>query len=322
MKKLNIVLMIGLICALAVGCSSGELQALKEQNASLKKQATEAEGQKLKPMSWYKSEEFSQALVVLDEFIETNSARLGIANTDILQLVRLEKVSERCYLAAYMIAPLAPLTNNFYALVDIEKGECAQINLDSIDYISEVTYDKDYITFHCEGNNVMNGFRQFPHNKKYDIAKNEVNDEYLYKSLKHSESEIRLGNSMNKVGLDKITENNKAILFDFGQTDGTVMAGGMFCPAIKTGLKQDGNYEDRTLYVDFEALVLSKEAQKQIMDLEKLDYISDVSIRDYKDVHDNPHVAVYFKFEGMQEYSCKFQEDSSNGFMDFTLMLK
>lgn len=322
MKKLKIAIIMGLVCALAVGCSGGELQALKEQNASLKKQVAEAEGQKLQPMSWYKSEEFSQALMVLDGFIETNSAKLGIANTDTLQLLRLDKVSDRYYLAAYMIAPLHPLTNNYYALVDMEKGECKEINLDSIDYVSEVTYDKEFITFHYEGNNVMNGFREFPHIKKYDIVKNEVTTEYPYKSLKFSESEVRLGNSINRVGLDKVTENNKAILFDFGQTDGTVLAGGMLCPAIKAGLKQDGNQEDRTLYVDFEALVLSKEAQKQIMDLKKLDYISDVSIRDYKDVHDNSHVAVYFKFKDVQEYNCKFQEDSSSGFMDFTLILK
>ena len=322
MKKLYIALAIGLICSLTTGCSSGETQTLKEQNDSLKKQVTELEEQKLQPASWYKSEEFSQALKLVDEFIEINGGQLGIANNDTIQMIRLDKVSGRYFLAAYMIAPLYPLTNNLYALVDMEKEECTHINLDSVDYINEVTYDKDFISFYCGGQNIMNGFREFPHFKKYDIAKNQVTTEYIYKSLQFSESEIRLGNGVNKVGLDKVTENKKAILFSFNQIDGTVLAGGMFCPTIKTGLKQDGSQENRTLYVDFEALVLSKEAQKQIMDLKNLDYISDINVRNYKDVHDISHVAVYFKFKDVKEYSCSFQEDGSNGFMDFTLTLK
>lgn len=322
MKKLNIVLMLGIICALAIGCSSGEFQALKEQKVSLEKKVSELEEQKLQSESWYKSEDFDRALKLLDESFETNASKLGIAEFDTPQIVRLEKVSVRYLLAEYTLYSQHEYINLKYALIDMEKDSCTQIDLEINDYIEEITYDEDFISFHCEGRNIMDGFRDFPHIYKYDIAKNEVTVEYPYKSLKFSESEIRLGNGVNKAGLDKVTENNKSILFDFAQVDGTVMAGGVMCPAIKTGLKQDGNQEDRTLYVDFEALVLSKEAKKQIMDLEKLDYISDISIRDYKDVHDSSHVAVYFKFKDVQEYICKFQEDGSNGFMSFMLMLK
>jgi hypothetical protein len=322
MKRSYIVIIICLICSLAIGCSNGELKTLKEQNVSLEKKVTELEEQSLRPVSWYKSEEFSLGLKLLDEFIETNSAKLGIAKTDTLQLVKLDKVSDRHFLASYMIAPLYPLTNNFYALVDMQKEECIQINLDTVDYVNEITYDKDFISFYCEGQNVIDGFRKFPHLFKYDIANNKVSTEYMYKSLQFSESEIRLGNGINKVELDEVAENNKTILFSFGQLDDTVLAGGALCPLITTGIKQDGNQEERTLYIDFEALVLSKEAQKQLLDLKALDYISDISIRNYKDVHDSSHVAVYFKFKDMKEYSCSFQEDNSNGFMDFNLMLK
>ncbi len=320
MKKLNIVLIIVLICALAIGCSSGELQALKEQKISLEEKVAELEEQRIQPASWYKSGEFNQALKLLDGFIETNAEKLEMAESDTPQIVRLDKVSDRYFLAVYTMDPRHMRINQTYTLIDMEKDSCTQINLDSADYLSEITYDKDFIVFHSEGRNLVNSFRDFPHIVKYDIAKNEVTTEYLYKSLKFSD-EIRSGNGA-RVGLGNVTENNKAIMFDFAQTDGGVLAGGMFCPEIKTGLKQDGNQQDRTLYVDFKALVLSREAQKQIMDLKKLDYIPDISIRNYKDVHDISHVAVYFKFKGVQEYSCRFKEDSENGFMDFALMLK
>lgn len=321
MKRICIVIVISLICSLATGCTGGEIQTLQEQNDSLKKQVTELEEQKQKPASWYKSEEFSQALKLFDEFIETNDMKLGISKDDVLQLVKLDKVSDRHFLTAYMIAPVQPLTNNFYALVDIDKGECIQINLDSVDYINEIAYDKDFISFYCEGQNVIDGFRKFPHIIKYDIAKKEVTTEYPYKSMKASEPEIALGNGINKVGLRDAIENNKTILFSFNEVKGTIVAGGVLCPSIKTGLKQDGNEEDRTLYIDIEALVLSEEARQKLMNLKDIEYISDISVRNYTDVHDIAHVAVYFKFKGIQEYCCSFQE-GSGGFTDFMLMLK
>lgn len=321
MKRINTFIMISLICVMSIGCSSGEIQVLKEQNASLEKQVAELEEQKQKPSNWYKGEEASRALKLLDGFIEDNGAELGIAEADTLQVIRLDKISDRYYLAQYTIDPQHVYINLMYAIVDMEKDSCKQINLDSVDYINDITYDKDFIIFHCDGRNLLNGFRDFPNTKKYDIARNEVITEYLNKSLRFSESEILLGNGV-KMGLGKVSEENKEIRFDFTETAGGVMAGGMFCPTIRTGLKQDDNQEDRTLYVDFENIVLSKEAQQQIMDLKQLEYISDISIRSYTDVHDDPHVAVYYKFKGVQEYSCRFREDSSNGFMDFVLMLK
>jgi hypothetical protein len=323
MKRLKIVLIIGLICSLAIGCSSGEIKTLKEQKASLEEKLEALEEQNMRPASWYKSEEFSIALKLLDEFFETNSTQLGIAKTDTLQLVKFDKISDRYFLAAYIIAPIYPVTNSFYALVDMDKESCIQINLETIDYIKEITYDKDSITFYCDGQNVVNGFRDFPHNIKYDIAKNKISKEYLYYSFQHTSwVDTQLGNGINEVGLDKITENNKSILFSFKPTDSTLLAGGGFCPRISTGVKLDSNQQDRVLYVSFESLVLSKEAEKQIMGLKALDYMLDISIREYKDLQDIPHVAVYFKFKDMKEYSCSFKENSSNGFMDFELKLR
>lgn len=308
MKKLGIVLMIILICSLAAGCAEGNIQMQEDRNR-------EAES------SWYKSEGFSNAMKLFDEYIEGNGEQSGVAKTDALQVVKADRISERYYLISYMVAPLYPLTNYHYALADMEKASCEAINLDTIDYISEVSYSDDIITFHCEGNNVVNGLREFPHDLKYVIAKRELTTEYPYKSLQHGEYEISLGIGMNKVGLAKVAENKKSIYFDFEETEGTILAGGWFCPAIKTGLKLD-NEDEKAYYVDFEELVLSGESEKQLMDLKKLDYVENVRIRNYKDVHDIDHVAVYFKFKGVTEYTCSFRENDHNGFMDFILTVR
>lgn len=311
LRKLKAVLVIILICSLTAGCYNSGVAAMKEGTGK-------GEGGQ---SGWYKSEEFSNALKLFDKYMEENPGLCGAAKTDTLQLVKMDRISERYYLISYMISPLYSLINYHYALVDLEKGSCEPINLDTIDYISEVTYTGDIITFHCEGNNVVNGFRDFPHVLKYDIEKRELITEYPYKSLKRGEYEILLGNGINKVGLSNVIENNKTIKFDFTDVKDTIHAGGWFCPRIRTGLKLDFK-DTKTYYVDFEALVLSREAEKQIEDLEKLDYIEDVRIRSYKDVHEISHVAVYFRFKDVAEYACSFEDDSSNDFRDFIVTLR
>lgn len=320
MKKLWVFLLALLVCFFASGCSNGEVETLKEQNATLEKKLSELETQKSRQAAWYKSEDFSDALQLFDEYIETEREQAGVPESGTLQVVRLDKISERYYLVTYMTSPAYLILNCRYALIDFEKGSCTQINPDTADFISDATYDESTITFYCDGRNVVNGFRDFPHSFKYNIAKKEFTKEYIYNTLPYGEVETRLGNGVSKVGLSKVTESDKKLVFDFSQIEGTLLAGGNFCPAIRIGRKMT-DMETRTVYVDFKALVLSSGAEKQLRELEKKDYISAVSIKNYKDVQDVSHCVVYFELDGIDGYSCRFEEDE-NGFMDLVLLLK
>lgn len=320
MKKLWISLLVFLACFCVSGCSNSEVEALKEQNAALEKKLSEPATEQPRQAAWYKSEDFSSALRLFDDYIEAEKEQAGVPDSDTLQAVRFDKISERYCLITYMISPASLILNRRYALIDFEKDSCMLINPDTADFISDVTYDESTVTFYCDGRNVVNGFRDFSHSFKYNIAKNEFTKEYSYNTLPYGEVETRLGNSVSKIGLAQVAENDRKLVFDFSQIEGTVLAGGNFCPEIRLGRKMTDT-ETRTVYVDFKALVLSGEAEKQLKELEKKDYISAVRIRNYKDVHDDPHCVVYFELDGIDQYSCRFEEDE-NGLMDFVLLLK
>ncbi len=320
MKKYWVFLLVLYVCLWASGCSGGELEVLRTEKEVLAQKVTELETQRYQQSAWYKSEEFASAMRLFDDYLADNRQPSEVHEPDVLQVVRLDRISDRFFLVTYAPAPVLPATNYWYALADLEKSTCVRINPDTGDLISDVSYDQSTISFYCEGRNVFNGFRDFPHFFRYNLEKNEMIKEYVWHTLPYGEVETKLGNAVNKISLEKVTEKDKTMIFDFSQTDGMIMAGGNFCPAIRIGRKMT-EAESRTVYIDFEAAVVSPEAEKQLKLLESEANITAVTIKHYKDVHDTDHSVVYFEFEGISEYSCRFIADE-NGFMDLMLLLK
>lgn len=309
MKKKYGILVLLLCCILLVSCTS---QAPENEK--------EAEVAKVQE-EWYKLGDYEKAVALLDKHLKDASwEKTMVTKNDELQIVRLEKLNENYYLAAYQISPIYPLTNLNYALVGFQENSCRTINLDTVDYISDVSYGNGVISFHCQGDNIINGFREFPHNINYDIQKGEISREQLYYSLEAG-SQVRLGNGINKVGFRDITESDKEITFNFKEIEGTMFAGGCFCPDIKAGAMFDK--EDKPVfYLDFQNLFISKETEKMIMDLSKKEYISSVEIKNYEDLMREYHTVVYFHFKDVSEYTCSLKYDDQTDFQNFILTLR
>ncbi|HCJ57856.1 hypothetical protein [Lutispora sp.] len=308
MKRKFCIFMLIICSMLFASCTSQAPKIGKEVSAEAKDEM-------------YKLGDYEKAVALLDKHLkEASPEKTMVTKNDEIQIMKLQKLNENYYLAAYQISPIYPLTNLNYALVGFQENSCRTINLDTGDYISDVSYDNGIISFYCEGNNVFNGFKVFPHNINYDIKKGEFSREQLYYSLKHG-SLVNLGNCVNKIGIKNIAENNKEITFDFKEVEGTVLAGGCFCPAIKSGVLYDGEGNQK-FSLDFENLILSKEAEKKIMDLAEKEYISSVEIKNYEDLMENYHTVVYFRFKDVSEYTCSFKSDEQTGFERFILTLR
>ncbi|MDD4835464.1 MAG: hypothetical protein PHC44_12220 [Lutispora sp.] len=309
MKKKYGILVLLLCCILLVSCTS---QAPENEK--------EAEVAKVQE-KWYKLGDYEKAVALLDKHLKDASwEKTMVTKNDELQIIKLEKLNENYYLASYQISPIHPLTNMNYALVGFQENSCRTLNLDTADYISDVSYKNGVISFYCDGNNIVNGFRVFPHNINYDIAKGEFSRDQLYYSLERG-SQVRLGNSINKVGFGDITEKEKEITFSFREIEGTVLAGGCFCPEIKAGVTF--NKEDKQVFfIDFMNLFLSKDDEKAIMNLKDKEYISNVEIKTYEDFMSMNHTVIYLDFEDLSEYTFSFKYREQTGFEDLILTLR
>ncbi|MFA7572677.1 MAG: hypothetical protein WCY24_03055 [Lutispora sp.] len=270
---------------------------------------------------YYKLGDYEKAVALLDKHLkDAPSDKTMVTKNDELQIIKLEKLNENYYLASYQISPIYPFTNLNYALVGFQENSCRTINLDTADYISDVSYKNGVISFHCQGDNIINGFRVFPHNINYDIAKGEFSRDQLYYSLERG-SQVRLGNSINKVGFGDITEKEKEITFSFREIEGTVLAGGCFCPEIKAGVTF--NKEDKQVFfIDFMNLFLSKDDEKAIMNLKDKEYISNVEIKTYEDFMSVNHTVIYLNFEDLSEYTFSFKYREQTDFEDLILTLR
>ena len=265
----------------------------------------------------YKLGIYNQALSIFDDFIKSNPEDSRVKEGDIIEELNLKKISNDYFLISYKISPILSLTNYNYALLEVNKNVCKPINLDTDDYISDVSFDNGFILFYCDGRNTMNAFRDFPHNFKYDIEKGTVTKEYAFRPLTGF---VSLGSSVNKIGLKSITEKDKTILFSFSVVKDTFLAGGAICPSIKIG-SEYSNQEKNEILIDFENTILLSEAEAQLSKLKEKDYIKDVKTRTYSGMYDEIHLVIYFEFENIKEFSGKF-ETGDNGLLDFSLILK
>lgn len=314
-RKFGILVLV--ICSMILaGCMSKAPQSEAVVSAEVQTETNTDE-----KYEWYKLEDYSKAVNLLDEhFKNASGEKTMVTKNSMIQIVRLERLNENYFLAAYQTSPIQPLTNMNYALVGFQENSCRTINLDTSDYISEVSYENGIISFHSEGNNIIDPFRIFPHKINYDIEKNSFLREQLYYSLNRG-SLVRLGNGINKAGFGDIKEKEKDITFNFEVTEETILAGGYFCPAIMSGVMFDK--QDKPLfYLDFENVFLSKDAEKAIMDLAQKEYISNVEIKEYEDFMNQHHTIVYFTFKEVTEYTCSFEAQGDTGFQSLVLSLR
>lgn len=316
MKRKLVILMLVILSMLFSSCSVQVPQSEVEAASNI-----EVNSQTVEINEWYKLEDYNKAINLLDQHFKNALHEKTMVNKNSeIQIVKLERLNENYFLAAYQTSPISPLTNLNYALVGFQENSCRTINLDTTDYISDITYENGIISFHCEGNNIINAFRVFPHKINYDIEKNTTSVEQLYYSL-NSGSQVRLGNGINKAGFGEITEKEKEITFSFEVTKETVLAGGYFCPAIKAGVIFDR--EDKPLfYLDFENVFLSDETEKNIMNLAHKEYISNIEIKELKDIADQHHTVIYFEFRDLSFYTCSFKPEGETGFQSLVLSLK
>lgn len=266
----------------------------------------------------YKLNLHDQALNIFDNYIKLKPEDSKISKEDVIQIITLEKISDTYFLISYKTAPILPITNYNYALVDIKNDICKLINLDTDDYISEVSFNSESISFYCDGRNTFNGFKDFPHNFNYNIEDGIITKEYIFHPLKGSSA--ILGSGSNKIVLKSITEENKTILFDFSEVAGEILAGGAFSPSIKIGSRDDPEVEN-AFFVDFENTILLRDAEEQLNKIQESEYVKKISTRNYTGMYGENHLTLYFEFENVTEYSGKFESDE-RGFMDFSLILR
>ena len=265
----------------------------------------------------YKLGIYNQALSIFDDYIKSNPEDSRVKEGDIIEELNLKKISNDYFLVSYKISPILSLTNYNYALIEVNKNVCKSINLNTDDYISDVSFDNGFILFYCDGRNTMNAFRDFPHNFKYEIEKGTVTKEYAFKPLTGF---VSVGSSVNKIGLKSITEKDKTISFSFSEVKDTFLAGGAICPSIKIGSVYS-NQEKNEISIDFENTILLSEAEAQLLKLKEKDYIKDVKTRTYSGMYNEIHLVIYFEFENIKEFSGKF-ETGDKGLLDFILILK
>lgn len=321
MKKLVFLLTIVIILASLTGCTE---KAINEEPQIV--------SQEPEPLDEIKEKDklsilgnYEKALQILDFQLKSGvDDRINLQ--DEIGVVELQKVDDVYYLASYYNYPRYPMTSLFYSMVNIENETVDPILvLSPDDYIEDVYIDIDNMTvrFVYGGRNIINGFKEYPFDIIYNVKDKTYLVENEYTKIDRY-PEITLGNSMNIVGLKSIKGNEEEIRFKFTEVEGTILAGGNFCPNITIGRVADKGYitgeEPPKLYIDFENTLLTKGSKEQILALEKLDYITNAEIREYLDAKEANHVVVYLTVKDVEEYKGQFTIAEDDAFLEFRLL--
>lgn len=324
-KKCAFLLAIVIILLSVIGCTEKNINN-ETQTVSQEQKPEIIEAPEKEELAVLRN--YEKALKLLDSQLK-NGIDKRLNKQEEIGVIQIQKVSDRYYLGSYYSYPRLPLTNLYYSMIDLDEETIKPIEeLKHDDYIEEVYVDAENmnVRFVYNGINIMNGFRQYPYDLVYEIETGEYKKENDYTKI-DSYSKTAVGNGINIMGLKSIDEKDKEIIFSFKEVEGTILAGGAFCPKITIGrvLGSKGyiSAEDLVkLYIDFENTVLDKESKDQIIALQNIKYITNVEIREYLDAYEGNHVVVYLTLDGIDEYKGETNINEETGLDDFKLILR
>lgn len=244
----------------------------------------------------------------LHSVIETVSQSV---NLNEMEEVYIRNISDGYYLIGYKEAD-DNFTNFHYWILNNHDNKMTEVK-GVFNYVTDIKVHEGQLYLVSEGANIINGFREFPSQLLVDLETGELTKENLYYSIGNSYIERRMGNYLNETKLMDVETSEDSIIYHFGSTNKTIIAGGMFCPNISTS-----STKEDTLIVDIENLVIENE---QIKQLSNLSFIKEIEIREYEDSLKRRHLVQTIHLDSKLEYTCEFI-DSNEGFMDLVIKFR
>jgi len=164
--------------------------------------------------------------------------------------------------------------------------------------IESIIFNENEIQFLCDGNNSMNGFKDFPLNYTFDITTYDLTIEESLYSIGKKSAPVTVGNPPNATLLESIEVMDNQMTFEFGGHETTQYIGGGFAPNIQI-LSQDKN----TITLDFKNLYFE---EKQFEVLLEQGIVEEISFGVYEDNANQHHSIVTIHLnEKYTKYACK-----------------
>ncbi|MBI9011383.1 MAG: hypothetical protein JEZ08_04075 [Clostridiales bacterium] len=164
--------------------------------------------------------------------------------------------------------------------------------------IESIIFNENEIQFLCDGNNSMNGFKDFPLNYIFDVTTHDFTIEESLYSIGEENVPVTVGNSPNATLLESFEVMDDQMTFEFGGHETTQYIGGGFAPNIQIS-SQDIN----TITLDFKNLYFE---EKQFEVLMEQGIVEEISYKVYEDIGKQHHSIVTIHLnEKYTKYACK-----------------
>ena len=258
-------------------------------------------------------------IIIEDENIVSNDNIVNIVLTIVSDVINLEDMEEiyirnidnTYYLVGYQEED-CNYNNLIYIIVNVENRKIREVEREML-LITDIRVEDEKLYFYNEGNNIINGFKDFPSKILVDLETGECKKENIYNSLKYMYSINHLGSYHNETKLVDIKFTDNSIKYHFGATKDSILAGGMFCPNIKII-----SFRENALTVDIEGLVI---VEGQVENLVNASFINQVVVSENIDAFGKRHNITTFILENVSDYTCEF-EQNDEGYMDLIIMFK
>jgi hypothetical protein len=225
--------------------------------------------------------------------------------------VLIRKINEEKLLVGYQ-EKFAYQMNPMFYIFDV-KTEASQPIDGQLEFIDEIRIESNTIDFFSKGTNIINGFKKFPNITKVAIDTGISESTMVYSRLGSDYKPYLMGNFMNETKLEALNIVEEKIIFDFGVSENTILAGGDHCPNIEVMSEKNS-----ILSVDIENLFLNEE---EIKALAKEKFINDIKISSYIDGRGISHKVIKFYIDDYTEYTCSF-ETGNDGIRDLVVIFK
>lgn len=200
-----------------------------------------------------------------------------------------------------------------FVLIDIENEVCTSIR-SQYSKVKNIYLDNNDLIFEYDGTNTLTNDKSFPYQYIYNIKDNKYKIQTSFKELNY---DTNMGSFVNQLKFESIKFNDNYIQFNYSTTDQTVFLESLLSPHVNI----DYIYTKKSIYIDFENVILNEKIKNDLNNLTSLDFITNVNYKTYKDPEDNIHTILYLKLHNVQKYKCDFV-DSPNSTQSLKLYFK
>lgn len=121
-----------------------------------------------------------------------------------------------------------------------------------------------------------------------------------------------MGNFFNETKLQGIDVEESSIIFDFGVSENSILAGGQFCPNLSI-LSNSEN----SIVIDIKNLVFEEE----IVELMKSNLVNEFKSKKYDNANGKNHSVFNIKLSDVNEYTCELVS-GEDGVEDLVIKFK